>query len=69
MHSTPIDTVDAKQLELIFTIQGDEIVMDQTFLWNLVLVADPVEFQAGAEVILTTLERLNVFCVIFLQQN
>jgi len=43
--------------------------MDQTFLWNLVLVADPVEFQAGAEVILTTLERLNVFCVIFLQQN
>jgi len=69
MHSTPIDTVDAKQLELIFTIQGDEIVMDQTFLWNLILVADSVEFQAGAEVVLTTLERLNVFRVIFLQQN
>ena len=38
-----VNTVDTEQFELVLAVESDEIVMDQTFLRQLVLVADSVE--------------------------
>ena len=43
--------------------------MDQTFLRNLILVANPVELQTGAEVVFATLERLDILSMILLQKD
>ena len=69
VNGTSIYTVHTQQFELILTVEGDEVVMDKTFLWELVLVADSVEIQTGAEVFFSTLETLYIFCVILLQKD
>ena len=69
VNRTSVDTVDAEQLELVLTVKGNEIVMHQTLLRNFVFVADPIQLQTGAEVLLATLKGLNVFCMVLLQQN
>ena len=37
-----VDAVDAQKFPLVLAVEGDEIVMDQAFLGELVLVAHPV---------------------------
>ena len=69
VNRTSVNTVDAQQLELVLTVKGNEIVMHQTLLRNFVFVADPIQLQTGAEVLLATLKGLNVFCMVLLQQN
>ncbi len=67
MDGAAVDAVHAEQFELVLAVQRDEVVMDQAFLWELVVVGYPVELQAGAEVLFTTLQGLDILCVILLQ--
>ncbi len=69
VNGTSIYTVNTQQFELILTVEGDEVVMDETFLWKFVLVADSIEIQTGAEVFFSTLKTLYIFCVILLQED
>lgn len=64
-----VDTVDAEKFPLVFAVEGDEIVVDQAFLGELVLVADPVQLQTCAKVLLPPFQRFYIFCVILLQQH
>jgi hypothetical protein len=38
VDGTPIDAVNAQQLKLVLAIKGDEIVVDKTFLGQLVVI-------------------------------
>ena len=69
MDRASVDTVDAEQFELVLAVEGDEVVMDQALLGQLVVVADFVEFQACAKVLFASLEGLYIFCVILLQKD
>jgi hypothetical protein len=53
MDGAAVYTVDTEKLELIFTIQSNEVVVQETLLWHLILVRDSVEVQACAKVILS----------------
>lgn len=43
--------------------------MDETFLGELVVVGDAVEFEAGAEILFAALQRLDVLCVVLLKED
>ena len=45
MRSAAIDTVNTKQLELVLTVEGDEIIVEEALLRHLVFVGNAVEVQ------------------------
>lgn len=69
VHRTAVYAVYAQQLELVLAVERDEVVVDQALLGQLVLEGQPVEVQAGLEVLLTRLQRVDVIRVVLLQQH
>lgn len=69
MRCAAIDTVDTEQLELVLTVEGDEIIVEETLLRHLVFVGNAVEVQTGTEVVLSALKGFDVICVILLQKD
>ena len=67
MRSTAIDTVDTEQLELVLTVEGDEIIVEEALLRHLVFVGNAVEVQTGTEVVLFPLEGFDVIRVVLLK--
>ena len=66
VNCATVDAVDAEKFPLVLAVEGDEIVVDQAFLGELVLVAHPVQLQACAKVLLPPFQRFYIFCVILL---
>lgn len=69
MRCAAIDTVDTEQLELVLTVESDEIIVEETLLRHLVFVGNAVEVQTGTEVVLSALKGFDVICVILLQKD
>lgn len=69
MRGAAIDTVDAEQLELVLTVEGDEIIVEEALLRHLIFVGNAVEVQTRTEVVLFALEGFDVICVILLQED
>ena len=67
MRSAAIDTVNTKQLELVLTVEGDEIIVEEALLRHLVFVGNAVEVQTGTEVVLFPLEGFDVIRVVLLK--
>lgn len=69
MCRAAIDTVDTEQLELVLTVEGDEIIVEEALLRHLVFIGNAVEIQTGTEVVLPALQGLDVICMVLLKQN
>ncbi len=54
---------------LIFAVEGDKVGMEETLLWQLILVADSVEVKTGAEILFLVDEGIDVFDVFFLEED
>lgn len=33
-----VDAVDTEQFELVFAVQSDKVIMDEAFLWHLIII-------------------------------
>lgn len=69
MYCAAVDAVDAEQFELVFAVEGDEVVVDETLLGEVVGVRDLVELETRAEVLLARGQRGDVVRVVLLQQG
>lgn len=69
VNRAPVDAVDAQQLKLVFAVEGHEVVVDEAFLGQLVLVRHLIKVKTGAEVLLPALQGLDILRVVLLQQH
>ena len=54
---------------LVFAVECDKVGMEETLLWELILVADSVQIETGAEVLFLVDEGVDVFDVFFLEED
>lgn len=66
---TSINAVHTEEFILIFTVEGNEVVVEEAFLRHLCFVGDSIKVKACAKVLLTRLEGFNIFSVVLLQQD